>query len=136
MQVRIYITTNSQALICCVNVSFVIVHERTTNRVFQYSLSILRLLTVFRCGCRKCCLICKGDGSQLTVLLVPRGEDVKHWLQRTILYHGEVERITGEEKGKLIVKILYRVSQEERAIFWEVMLSVILSKNIVTCFSD
>ena len=42
----------------------------------------------------------------------------------------EVDQCQGNSKNVRILPVVYRVSQEERSVFWEVIVSVILSKKL------
>jgi hypothetical protein len=64
--IRDIISANCSALTrCCTYVSYVVRHERSL--LFQCIVSILWLLTVFRCGYVKCSTLCQEDGSWLII---------------------------------------------------------------------
>jgi hypothetical protein len=59
-----------------------------------------------------------------------------HMIRITLSSHDIKQRATTNDKspvaGPLKFGLIYRVSQEERSIFWEVIVSVILSRKVYT----
>jgi hypothetical protein len=61
MQFRASRATSCKALINCINVSYVVGHERANSLLFQRIVSILYVLIIFSCGYLKCCVIYIGE---------------------------------------------------------------------------
>jgi hypothetical protein len=65
----------------------------------------------------------------LSILFICRDSIVRIFIGNSCFAHRKLPQLY---RPKTVVYHKYRVSQEERPIFWEVIVSVILSKNVYT----